>query len=176
MTTQQTFRAILEALARPTRPFPLTDLPKAETPGLSAVAVTLCDADTPIWLDPELAPAAGWFAFHTGAPVVTDPSAADFLFATSFDRLPPLGDLAIGTPEQPHRSATAVIDVTGSVFPDRFRAEGPGLLTYAEIKLPSGFAGLWRNNTDRFPMGVDLLLVDGDQVRGLPRTTRLEEV
>jgi alpha-D-ribose 1-methylphosphonate 5-triphosphate synthase subunit PhnH len=170
---QQTFRAVLEALARPGRPFPLSG------DGKAAVALALCDEDTPVWLDPVLAAdgeIAGWFAFYTGAPVIAEPERASFLFVTGFDRLPPLLDLAAGTPEQPHRSATVVIDVTGAQENTTLRAEGPGINGYADFTAPwpAGFAELWRGNTDRFPMGVDLLLVDGDQVRGLPRTTHLD--
>ena len=39
------------------------------------MALTLCDHDTPVWLDPVLAASeavAGWLRFHTGAPLVTD--------------------------------------------------------------------------------------------------------
>jgi alpha-D-ribose 1-methylphosphonate 5-triphosphate synthase subunit PhnH len=174
---QQAFRAILEALARPARPFKVNG-PGTQPPPLSstaaAIALALCDEDTPVWLDAELTKSKAWFAFYTGAPVVTDPAAASFVFATGFDRLPPLDELAAGTAEQPHRSATVVLENTGEKV--SLRAEGPGLPTYAEIALPSGFCAAWQRNTARFPRGVDMLLVEGDTVRGLPRTTRLEGV
>ncbi|MFG1923060.1 phosphonate C-P lyase system protein PhnH [Cryptosporangium sp. NPDC048952] len=78
----------------------------------AAVAQTLCDEDTPVWLDRALAGSgavAAWFAFHTGAPVVADHAEAAFVFATRFENLPPLAELAVGTAEEPHRSATVVL-------------------------------------------------------------------
>jgi alpha-D-ribose 1-methylphosphonate 5-triphosphate synthase subunit PhnH len=184
--TQQVFRAILEALARPTRPFPLdgpTEPPEPMGRGLAAVALTLCDEDTPVWIDPVLAAdgaVAAWFAFYTGAPVISDPALAAFVFALGFDRLPPPAELAAGTDEQPHRSATAVLDVAGHGTGDRrLRATGPGIDGYADFAAPwapPDFVDRWRANTERFPMGVDLLLVEGAQIRGLPRTTVLDGV
>jgi alpha-D-ribose 1-methylphosphonate 5-triphosphate synthase subunit PhnH len=64
-------------------------------------------------------------------------------------------------------------------FDTRFTAEGPGIDGTATLAAPwaaSGFADAWRQNTDLFPRGVDLLLVDSSTVTGLPRTTLLTEV
>jgi alpha-D-ribose 1-methylphosphonate 5-triphosphate synthase subunit PhnH len=183
--TQRAFRAILEALARPTRAFDITG-PTAPPAPLSrvaaAIALTVCDEDTPVWLDTVLAAdgtVAAWFAFYTGAPVIADPTRAGFVFATRFELLPPLAQLAAGTPEQPHQSTTIVLDVTGQDGGPHLRASGPGIEAEAEFAAPwapPDFVDVWRHNTARFPLGVDLLLVDGSQVRGLPRTTRLEGV
>jgi alpha-D-ribose 1-methylphosphonate 5-triphosphate synthase subunit PhnH len=183
--TQRAFRAILEALARPTRAFDITapsGPPAALGGAAAAVALTLCDEDTPVWLDTTLAAdgtVAAWFAFYTGAPVIADPSRADFVFATRFELLPPLAQLAAGTHEQPHTSATVVLDVAGQDGGAQLRASGPGIdaeVEFAAPWAPPDFVDVWRHNTERFPLGVDLLLVEGTQVRGLPRTTRLEGV
>ena len=45
--------------------------------GSAAVALTLFDQDTPLWLDrrmSECPEVANWLKFHSGAPVVTKPS------------------------------------------------------------------------------------------------------
>ena len=74
---QSTFRAVMEALSRPgtAQPiaFPATP-PIPLTAELAAVALTLFDHDTAVWLDPalmELDAVCTWLAFHTGAPVTT---------------------------------------------------------------------------------------------------------
>lgn len=61
----------------------------------------------------------------------------------------------------------------------RFTMRGPGIDGSAELAAPwapEGFADAWQRNTELFPRGVDLLLVDSGTVTGLPRTTLLAEV
>jgi alpha-D-ribose 1-methylphosphonate 5-triphosphate synthase subunit PhnH len=183
---QRAFRAVLDALAHPTRSFPLAgpaDPPAALGPGLAAVALTLLDEDCAVWLGGALADdaeVADWLAFHTGARRVNAAGEADFLIAGPA-ALPPLASLAPGTDEAPHLSATVVLDVRGSTgFPDavpaRFCARGPGIDGTATLAAPwaaDGFSAEWRRNTRIFPRGVDLLLVDDDTVAALPRTTCL---
>jgi alpha-D-ribose 1-methylphosphonate 5-triphosphate synthase subunit PhnH len=190
---QRAFRAILDALAHPARTFPLAgpaEPPAVLGPGLAAVALTLLDEDSVVWLggalgsDPET---AGWLAFHTGARRTSEPAAADFVIAAP-DALPPLASLALGTDEAPHLSATVVLDARGHAAADpsaarftsglntRFTAHGPGIDGTAALAAPwapEGFAAAWQHNTELFPRGVDLLIVDADTVTGLPRTTRL---
>ncbi|HEY0247678.1 MAG TPA: phosphonate C-P lyase system protein PhnH [Gryllotalpicola sp.] len=179
---QHAFRAVLEALARPTRRYPLAGpsaAPEALGRAAAAVALTLCDEQTPVWLDPALS-AAGvreWFAFHTGARVVESPAAAAFAFASGLDALPPFADFAQGTHEAPHTSTTIVLDVRAARGDAAFRASGPGILGSAPLAATwadAGFLAQWRRNAEAFPLGIDLVLVAEDEVSGLPRTTRLE--
>ena len=200
-----THLAVLDALAHPTRSYPLAgpaEPPAALGRGLAAVALTLLDEDCVVWLGGELGhdvETAAWLAFHTGARRTADPAAAGFVIATP-DALPPLASLALGTDEAPHLSATVVLDVRGYSGPTRFTAQGPGIDGIATLTAPwvggltaprapevtaawvperttpwapDGFIGAWRRNTELFPRGVDLLLVDAGTVTALPRTTRL---
>ena len=184
---QRAFRAVLDALARPTRAYPLrgpAEPPTVLGPGLAAVALTLLDEDSVVWLGGPLgadAETAAWLAFHTGARRTDDPAAASFVIATPAD-VPPLGSLALGTDEAPHLSATVVLDVRGcdgeAGTPEsaRFTARGPGIDGAASLDARwawDGFAEAWAENHMQFPRGVDLLLVDSSTVAGLPRTTRL---
>ena len=183
---QRAFRAVLDALAHPTRSFPLAgpaDPPAALGPGLAAVALTLLDEDCAVWLGGTLANDAevgDWLAFHTGARRANAAAEADFVIADPA-ALPPLASLALGTDEAPHLSATVVLDVRGraghsTTGPARFRAGGPGIDGTATLDAPwaaDGFSAEWHRNTGMFPRGVDLLLVDDDTVAALPRTTRL---
>lgn len=190
---QRAFRAVLDALAHPARPYPLrgpAEPPAALGHGLAAVALTLLDSGTVVWLGGALgrdAETAAWLAFHTGARRVDDPAQAGFVIAAP-DALPPLASLALGTDEAPHLSATVVLDIrdcadrasfarsAGWAGSARFAARGPGIDGTAALAAPwalPGFAEAWRHNTELFPRGVDLLLVDSATVAGLPRTTLL---
>jgi alpha-D-ribose 1-methylphosphonate 5-triphosphate synthase subunit PhnH len=178
---QRAFRAVLDALAHPTRSFPLAgpaEPPAALGQGLAAVALTLLDEDCTVWLGGPLghdAETSAWLAFHTGVRRVDTAAAASFVI-TGPNALPPLASLALGTDEAPHQSATVVLDVRGCVGPARFTAWGPGIDDVAPLAAPwapAGFADAWRRNGEFYPRGVDLLLVDSGTVTGLPRTTRL---
>lgn len=139
---QRAFRAVLDAMAHPTRSFPLAgpaDPPAALGRGLAAVSLTLLDEDCAVWLGGALAgddEVAAWLAFHTGARRVNAAAAAGFVIADP-SALPPLTSLALGTDEAPHRSATVVLDIRGcaglpntgfsNTAPSRFTARGPGI-------------------------------------------------
>jgi alpha-D-ribose 1-methylphosphonate 5-triphosphate synthase subunit PhnH len=179
---QRAFRAVLDAIAHPTRSYPLAgpaEPPAALGRGLAAVALTLLDEDCAVWLGGALArdaEIAAWLAFHTGARRADTAAAAGFVIAGP-DVLPPLASLALGTDEAPHLSATVVLDVRGCAGPARFTARGPGIDGAATLTAPwapDGFADAWHRNTDVFPRGVDLLLVDEDTLTAVPRTTRLK--
>lgn len=179
---QWVFRATMDALARPgTVQSITTDAvpPVPLTPELGALALTLCDHDTPVWLDPELATSAavtGWIAFHCGAPITTDPTAAQFALVSDVRHLPKLDTFGQGTDEYPDRSTTIVLAASDEVR--TVTLKGPGLKDQLTISLPipgGAFLEQWAENRQRFPRGIDLLLVRDGTVVGLPRTTRISE-
>ncbi|WP_181708399.1 phosphonate C-P lyase system protein PhnH [Chthonobacter rhizosphaerae] len=180
--SQAVFRAVMAALAEPARPVPLP--PSARPPApltaeLGAVALTLADPDTPVWLDPALAASdavRAWLAFHTGAPVTAEPMDAAFALVADPARLPPLSAFAQGTAEYPDRSTTLVIAVerfdtaAGPLF------TGPGFETprrFAAHPERIGFLDQWAANRALFPRGVDIVFVADGLVAGLPRSARL---
>jgi alpha-D-ribose 1-methylphosphonate 5-triphosphate synthase subunit PhnH len=179
---QNVFRAVMDALARPgTVPSIASDAapPSPLTPELGAVALTLCDHDTLVWLDPVLAAneaVVKWLAFHCGAPLTSDISEAAFALVTDAAQLPRLEAFGQGTDEYPDRSTTVVLAVGSTA--QTVTLKGPGIkdqLT-TELPLPRGdFLDQWAENRTRFPRGVDLLLVRDGTVVGLPRTTRISE-
>lgn len=178
---QGTFRAVMEALSRPglAQPLEAAVAPPSPLPrGVAAVALTLCDHDTPVWLDPVLAASeavAGWLRFHTGAPLVASAGAAQFALATSPAQLPDLSAFAQGSDEYPDRSTTIIV-APGA--PKARRLTGPGIRgdLVTELGLPDPrFAAQWHDNRGRFPRGIDLLIAADGHVVGLPRTTRIAE-
>jgi alpha-D-ribose 1-methylphosphonate 5-triphosphate synthase subunit PhnH len=181
--SQAAFRTILQALARPGR---VADCgveatpPPALGPAMTAVALTLVDADTPVWLAPALRGTATrtYLGFHCNAPIVTAPEAASFAFAPAAE-MPELASLAQGTARYPDRSATLVVEVealdTGAA--GGWRLTGPGIADTARLPaagLPAAFARRWAANRAQFPCGVDLILTCGERLAGVPRTTRVE--
>ncbi|WP_345750679.1 phosphonate C-P lyase system protein PhnH [Microbacterium rhizophilus] len=183
---QRVFRATLEALGRPTLAQPLPRVVEPPAPlgaAAGAVLLALCDDQTPIWLDRPLRASAdvtAWLRFHTGARIVDAPADALFAVASSPSAAPRLADLAQGADEEPHRSATLVIDATGARGIGSFVASGPGVngeIAWDGAGLPGGFLAQWAQNHAGYPCGVDVILTTstkaGDTVRGLPRSTRL---
>ena len=84
LSAQSTFRSVMDAMARPgsvQRIAPMAGTPAAMMRGTAAIALTLFDHDTPIWLDARMSETpdvAKWLKFHTSAPVVADPSIGSF--------------------------------------------------------------------------------------------------
>lgn len=183
---QRSFRAVLDALARPTRSVPLDTGPQQPPPGLSrtaaALALSLCDESTPVWLDESPATAAGlaaWLTFHTGAAPVADRSEAAFAFVAAGERLPELAGFAQGSDEAPHGSTTVIVSIDAPFAGQRFLADGPGFERAAPWRapvLPASFAAQWAANHAGFPRGVDLVFAAGHELTALPRTTRLVPV
>jgi len=175
---QQVFRSLLRALAEPGRVETLAPCcapPAGVDPAAAAILLALVDADTPLWLDRVSAPAADFFRFHTGVPIVAAPEAASFLLAQPRNR-PALSLLAAGSADYPDRSATLILAVDG--LSDRpWRLSGPGIAGtsgFGVAGIDAHFAGEWRENHARFPLGADVFFAARDRVAGLPRSTVLE--
>ena len=184
LDAQRGFRALMDALANPgtMRPLDLGLTPPAPlTPELGAVALTLCDHDSPLWLDRRLAGSAAvsaWLRFHTGAPVVDDPAAAHFALATGAEDLPLLNSFSLGSDQYPDRSTTVVLALPALNGGSPLTLRGPGIKeeqTISPVGLPGDFLAQWLENRAQFPRGVDLLLVADGAVIGLPRSTRISE-
>ncbi len=187
--SQAVFKAVMDAMARPGTVLPIKSLTTPPAPlsaTAAAVALTLCDHDTPVWLDTRLAESAAvysWLGFHTGAPLVDKPAEAAFALVADPARLPQLADFAQGTQEYPDRSATIVLQVAapspnGLQGHRTFVLEGPGIRTTAILvasPLPGNFIEQWNDNRARFPRGVDLILAAPGAVACLPRTVRIVE-
>ncbi|MDB5411690.1 MAG: phosphonate lyase system protein PhnH [Rubritepida sp.] len=175
---QQSFRALMEAIARPGRLQDcdvLPDIPEGLEPAAAAALLTLADAETPVWTDAQ-GDAREWIAFHTGAPLVDDPARAQFLLATA--AMPALATLDRGTDETPQDSATLILQVGALATDSGWLLTGPGIETVHHLHVtgaPADFVAQWSANHAGFPRGVDLFLCAGARLAALPRTTRIEE-
>jgi len=179
--SQATFRAVLDAMARPGTVQPLLTAPPAPprlSAGAAAIALTLCDHDTPVWLDGDLranAAVADWLRFHCGCPVADDPGRAVFAFAQGAT-VPAFETFNLGTADYPDRSTTLVLQVTSLQAGGGLALAGPGIRDRNALEaapLPDDMTARLARNHGLFPRGIDLLLVSADAVAGLPRSVRV---
>jgi len=180
---QSVFRAVMDAMARPgslLQVQPLAHPPAPFSALAASVALTLCDHDTPVWLDKKLSQPAirDWLGFHTGAPVTTLATDAHFAFAACPDELVAFESFTQGSQEYPDRSTTIVLQVESFDAGAPLVLSGPGVETTAMIApqpMPRHFAAQWKQNRERFPRGIDLILVSPDAIVCLPRTVRIAD-
>jgi len=180
---QLVFRAVMDAMARPgsvhTLP-PLAHPPAPLSAMAGAVALALCDNDTPVWLDPRLqaeASVKAWLGFHAGAPLANTPADAHFALVANPTEMTALDGFSQGTQEYPDRSTTLILMVGDLGSGPTLQLEGPGIektATIAPAGMPRHFVEQWRQNNQRFPRGVDVILAAPGGLACLPRTTRIK--
>lgn len=179
---QVVFRAVMDAMAMPGTAQPLATTTRPPMPlsqTAAAIALALCDHDTPVWLDPRLKAAeavSAWLGFHTGAPLTHTPADAHFALVSDPASLIAFDNFAQGTQEYPDRSTTLILQVEGLHDGTVLTLEGPGIQSSVQTApqpMPRHFAEQWRQNNQRFPRGVDLVLAAPGVLACLPRTTRL---
>jgi alpha-D-ribose 1-methylphosphonate 5-triphosphate synthase subunit PhnH len=183
-SAQSTFRSVMDAMARPgsvARIVAGAGAPMPMMHGSAAIALTLFDHDTPIWLDPTMSATsdvAKWLKFHTSAPVVQDSSICSFALIGDPAALPSLDRFSFGSNEYPDRSSTLILQVESLTQGNAVELRGPGIdgtaIVQATILPPDLFERL-AINANLFPRGIDVVLVADDAVVAIPRTTRLVE-
>ncbi|MEC7202579.1 MAG: phosphonate C-P lyase system protein PhnH [Pseudomonadota bacterium] len=178
---QAVFRALLDAMAQPARvvDFPTgNELPDGIEPASASVLLCLLDPSTRTWIAPQLdaISATTYFRFHTGCGFTSIPGDADFALINGVD-----SDLilqfAIGTPEYPDRSTTVLVQVDALSEGVGPRLTGPGIESERRLTVEGVPTNFWENvrlNNSNFPLGIDIVLICGDQVACLPRSTKVE--
>ena len=161
--THATFEALMWAFSYPGRV-------RAREGGFRAVADALLDLETSVYTDDA---ALETHLRATGAKLKSLGD-AEYVFLPALHDLAPLRAIKRGTTLEPDRAATLVIGArlkTGT----RLHLTGPGIQSSLELRidLPLEFWGL-REEVVSYPIGWDVLLIDGSRVLGLPRTTRIE--
>jgi alpha-D-ribose 1-methylphosphonate 5-triphosphate synthase subunit PhnH len=182
LSAQSTFRSVMDAMARPgsvQRIVAAAGAPAAMMRGTAAIALTLFDHDTPVWLDggmSETSEVTKWLKFHTGAPVVGDSSVCSFALIGDPSMLPALDRFAFGSNEYPDRSTTLILQVESLARGSALELRGPGIdgtaLLQATIQ-PLDLCARLAVNAGLFPRGIDVVLVADDAIIAIPRTTRL---
>jgi len=182
---QAVFRAIMDAMARPGTVQELPQLARPPAPlsaTAGAVALALCDNDTPVWLDPPLqaeAPVKAWLGFHTGAPLANTPADANFALIANPKEMAALDGFSQGTQEYPDRSTTLILLTSDLGSGPTLLLEGPGIektVMIAPTGMPRHFVEQWKQNNRRFPRGADIILAAPGSLACLPRTTRIKSM
>lgn len=179
--SQAVFRKVMDAVARPGSIHDLSFAPdtfEGLDRAAGAVALTLFDFETPVWLDPALRDGAaeGWLRFHCGCPLTANPTAAAFAIVTDVATIPALAAFNQGDAKYPDRSTTLVIQLPALEGGPTVTLTGPGVNGEAAMALPGLSDELWdqiQANGAQFQFGVDLIFVAGDRLTALPRSTRI---
>jgi alpha-D-ribose 1-methylphosphonate 5-triphosphate synthase subunit PhnH len=181
LSAQSTFRSVMDAMARPgtvQRIRAAAGMPAPLMRGTAAIALTLFDHDTPVWLDRSMSatPDVGkWLKFHTGAPVVADCAVSSFAVLGNASDLPPLDRFALGSNEYPDRSTTLILQVDSLSSGPAYELSGPGIDGAAVLQatITGNLFERLAVNATLFPRGIDVVLVHEDTIVAIPRTTRL---
>lgn len=184
MQSQQTFRRALEALAHPGSIYELDvacGVPPGLSVGMTAILLALADVDAPVWLPADVDERVHhYLRFHCGCPLVSEPAQARFAVVPAGYAAPDLTQCHPGDPAYPDTSTTLLLEVESLDNADGGASvvlSGPGIASQRVLSvngLRTDFWTQWRANQQLFPLGVDVFLIQGNRVCGLPRTVMVE--
>ena len=162
-----TFEAILWALARPGE---IHVLPE---PGLTPVALALVDSECTVYADTaDLRAVLTLTGAELGAIDVADHV---FLQTTAGSGADSLANLAAGDLLYPDKGAT--VCVAGRIGAGAsLRLSGPGIDGTRELAIGGLSDSFWRVRSAlcRYPLGVEILVVEGERLVAIPRSTQIE--
>lgn len=166
--TNATFEEMMWALSRPGT---IRSLP---TSGLAAMAESLLDNECTFFVaDDAVLEAALLRSGSRAVPV----QQAGYVFTVldTAEKVAALAELKVGSLTYPDEGASLFIPAQFG-FGQRLRLSGPGIKDEVSIAIDGVDQAFWkfREQTIRYPLGFDVFLVDGAQVVGLPRSTKVE--
>jgi alpha-D-ribose 1-methylphosphonate 5-triphosphate synthase subunit PhnH len=177
--SQQVFRVLLDALARPGTVQDLPDLVDGDAPVAMLAPLALADLEVSLAvLEPAGAAWTDALLAATGARPAP-PEQADMVLALRPPRPDEVRALRRGTPDRPDLASRLVVacDRLGTDGPVVVELSGPGVDGTAQLGisgLPVEVVEALVGVNQRYPLGVDTYLVATDgRVAGLPRSTRV---
>jgi alpha-D-ribose 1-methylphosphonate 5-triphosphate synthase subunit PhnH len=178
--SQAAFRVILEAMAEPGTIgtfAPRHAVPAGLMPATATILLTVADYETPVFMPPawQQGEAGQWLRFHAGAPAAL-PGEAAFAIMPAVDLTALPGPFRAGNEMFPDQSTTLILQLPALTGGAPLEIAGPGILgtrRIAPLGLTDNFPAIWAANHRLYPLGVDLILVTGHQIMGLPRSARL---
>jgi len=180
LDAQRGFRAALKALAEPGLVQSLGTAPSLEglAPATYVLCLALLDVETPLWLAPafDTPLIRANLAFHCGCPLTTRREEAAFALLGAEDLLD-LSGFDHGNDRYPDQSCTLLVQLPALEAGRELSWRGPGIESTRRISLPLPH-GFWlqRQRREAFPRGLDLLFAAGQQLIGLPRSTRVAHI
>ncbi|MBV6823659.1 phosphonate C-P lyase system protein PhnH [Pseudomonas sp. PD9R] len=179
LDAQRGFRAALKALAGPGLIQTLHAAPRLEglAPATYALCLALLDVDTPLWLAPSFDTPLirANLAFHCGCPLTANREAARFALLAAEDLLD-LSGFDVGNDRYPDQSCTLLVQLPLLDGGEGLAWRGPGIEIEHGVRLPLA-EGFWieRERRNEFPRGLDMFFTAGDDLIGLPRSTRITQ-
>jgi len=169
---QTNFRLLLNAMAYPGRCFTLHAMPKNGSVALSVLA-TLLDVDVTLSDPYHLLRAEDWPMLQAKS-IAADKANYILCMASQPPKFTPM----LGTLSEPEKSATLILIINKLTDGEQIlKLSGPGIKDVESLTL-DGFNSEWLLKREEwvgaFPLGVDMILVDEQQVVALPRTTKVE--
>lgn len=176
-SAQQGFRIALKAISEPGLSHELGLVAELDSlaPATYALALTLLDSDTTVWLSPSMdTPAVrANLAFHCACPITGQAQEADFalLQASEAEYITLFNN---GTDRDPELSCTALIQLCSLDGGQTTIWQGPGIETQREVALPVETV-FWQNRqaVTKFPCGIDMYFIAGERIMALPRSTQV---
>jgi len=169
---QKMFRLLLEAMSRPGS---LQQLPPAlhDTPANTALLATLLDAEVTLSDRHQQLSSSDWQLLQARP---AEPCSADYILCDG-NKVPDF-EPCLGTLSSPDESATLIIQVGCLQAGDiHLKLQGPGIQGSRDVRM-AGLKSAWLTRRQHwvgaFPLGVDIFLVDNNQLLALPRTTIVE--
>lgn len=159
------FKALMWALSRPGH---IKAMPR---PGEASLVDALIDRECRVFCaDPLLMPQI----LQTGAEIAM-PDNADHVFAGTLKDMSVLKELPMGSDLYPDDGATLIAHAALEEGA-KLRLRGPGVDGSCDVSIGGLPEGFWemRKQVMRYPTGFELLLVDGDQLMAIPRSTDVE--
>ena len=165
---QRVFRCLMKAFAYPGR---IVTVAEQEGEAVTLVLATLVDASVNLADPHHLLGPLGLVRLETTGAVA---EAADFILLSG--QIPPDFEPRLGSLESPHQSATLIVRVDRLGSGPALALSGPGIPGTEHLRV-SGLSPEWilrrADWVADFPLGIDLLLVDGLRVAAVPRTSRI---
>ncbi len=179
-SARETFQALMGALSNPGRLFTLPGAGLTTHQSCAQIGMTLLDLETSFYTPDHT---LRGILTHSGARFRT-PASAAYLFLPDLALFEPMmlrqtldiiAQTTVGTITDPDQGATLIVACEVG-HGQRLQLSGPGIQQRHELHVDSLPVEFWRLRADKihYPLGIDIFLVAGSQVVGLPRTTTVE--
>lgn len=177
---RESFQALMGALSNPGRIFTLPGGALTTDESCAQIGMTLLDLETSFYTPDRM---LRTILELSGARFRT-PASAAYLFLPDLTLFEPMimrqtldmiAQAAVGTITDPDQGATVIV-ACGVGNGQRLQLAGPGIQHRHELCIDHLPIDFWRLRADmiHYPLGIDIFLVAGSQVIGLPRTTSVE--
>lgn len=177
---RETFQTLLAALSNPGCIFTLSGPALSTQQSCRQIGLTLLDLETSFFtsdhmLRRDLDKSGARFRTASSAAYLFFPDGDAFEAMLLQQTLDIIAQATVGTIVDPDEGATILVSC-GLDQGRRLHLRGPGIQHTRELRVDHLPVAFWQLRAAKinYPLGIDLFLVDGVQVVGLPRTTTIE--